>query len=979
MAAVLLAPVVTQAAAVAWWRMQEATAGFAGPGGESPEAFLDSIGSRHLDDKTSSPQYANANPPVTTNGIPVAGNVAYSTGYAGGQGLFTQAPGFLDDTTYTWEAFFRRGHNQVSANFYGNDRNDHYNGISRVGVTADGDVVLQLTGNDVGTVGNTPEEFVFPGPDDAAWHHVAFTFDNGVLQGFVDYQPAGAFVPQYYTNGRVFTDYAFLTVGFANEVQNPALGASWDGELDEIRVSDTVLSPSEFLGADPGGGGFVPVATLTEDDFSAAFSANGAMQILVGTNTYLLESTYSFPSAPIGTHALSGSDPGTWTPVVQQTQSNEVQVTAVGGFYTLHRTVRTGPQSISVEDALTNTVAQNVGVLIGHVIKTPEDLAQTLLAGVDQPSAAGDRQNPTLFLSQSDSHLGFVAVDTISRIQFEGYASTREGRYEMRHFALAAGASRVLAFALYPLPAGGDYWAFINRVRVDWGVNHTVEAFEFGPTKAFWDTPGFLPPYLARKRVRLASSAGFLDYDNYWIASGFTIEDQRVGYKANAQAAMAAIKAVDPAIQVLGDIEAPFYSLTSVQSLQLYNLLPPPEQVPGFPKVMNAAMHAQLLTMGIPVMDSVPLSPSGTAYYELYFRATTPLIAVLAYPADGNAQEAYLLERAAFLLDEVGLDGFFLDGGGPVNGLLTVPAGWDGFSVDIDPTNGQIVGAYTDFRFVTGSDPVVDLFDFALSRGKTVVANGFHYTREMQSLNVLRAMETGGLHDPLAIVTGQKPPLLPTMFNGHLSPPSAFADNPASHGQAAVDKYAEFVMKDVMTHLRNGLLYFYFNTEIPETGPGSGEYGPINKMFPFTPVELHEGWLVGQERIVTAVSGTFAWNHVATPRVHAFGLDGRPAGVVAQATNQGAHWTVDLVFDDWTRIVIIDGEAPVFSDLYPAQGGAGVVLEWTGPAGSRYGIDRSTDLRSGFSPLASGLSGTMYTDPVVGVTGAAYRVWTAEP
>jgi hypothetical protein len=233
------------AATLAWWRMQEATSGFAGPGGESPEMFLDSAGSRHLNDKTSNPQYSNISMPITTNGVAVTGNLAYSTGYNGGQGLFTQAPGFLNDTSYTWETFFRRSHSAVSANFYGNDKNDHYNGISRVGVTADGDVVLQLTGNDVGNLGNTPEEFVFPGPDDAAWHHFAFTYSSGVLQGFVDYQPAGVFVPQFYTNGRIFTDFAFLTVGFANESLNGSLGTTWSGDLDEIRNEERCDAPSK--------------------------------------------------------------------------------------------------------------------------------------------------------------------------------------------------------------------------------------------------------------------------------------------------------------------------------------------------------------------------------------------------------------------------------------------------------------------------------------------------------------------------------------------------------------------------------------------------------------------------------------------------------------------------------------------------------------------------------------------------------------
>ena len=45
------------ATTLAWWRMQEATSGFAGPGGESPEMFLDSAGSIHLGTKSGTTKY----------------------------------------------------------------------------------------------------------------------------------------------------------------------------------------------------------------------------------------------------------------------------------------------------------------------------------------------------------------------------------------------------------------------------------------------------------------------------------------------------------------------------------------------------------------------------------------------------------------------------------------------------------------------------------------------------------------------------------------------------------------------------------------------------------------------------------------------------------------------------------------------------------------------------------------------------------
>ena len=66
--------------------------------------------------------------------------------------------------------------------------------------------------------------------------------------------------------------------------------------------------------------------------------------------------------------------------------------------------------------------------------------------------------------------------------------------------------------------------------------------------------------------------------------------------------------------------------------------------------------------------------------------------------------------------------------------------------------------------------------------------------------------------------------------------------------------YAKGFMKGIITLLRNGLLYYHYDPDIPETGEGSGQYGPINHMFPITPLELGEGFIIGKERIVAARS-----------------------------------------------------------------------------------------------------------------------------
>jgi hypothetical protein len=71
------------------------------------------------------------------------------------------------------------------------------------------------------------------------------------------------------------------------------------------------------------------------------------------------------------------------------------------------------------------------------------------------------------------------------------------------------------------------------------------------------------------------------------------------------------------------------------------------------------------------------------------------------------------------------------------------------------------------------------------------------------------------------------------------------------------------MMTDVRNALLNGTLYYYYHRL--QACPTI-----TNLMFPFTPIEIHRGWLLGQERILTIYSGRFGWkreNSLCVPHV----------------------------------------------------------------------------------------------------------------
>jgi len=166
---------------------------------------------------------------------------------------------------------------------------------------------------------------------------------------------------------------------------------------------------------------------------------------------------------------------------------------------------------------------------------------------------------------------------------------------------------------------------------------------------------------------------------------------------------------------------------------------------------------------------------------------------------------------------------------------------------------------------------------------------------EMQPLPTLRFMETQG-YDPLAPGI----PDQPVCAKGQLASPIGLGHQWWYQG---AKPGAEFFMRTLCAHLRYGLLYYHYSTDFP---PEDGEFGPANHMFPLTPVALHEGWIEGEERIITCVSGTFPWRQERPPQVHLFDRRGRAKEASVEITRGQGRYDVRLRLDDWHEAAVIE-------------------------------------------------------------------------
>jgi hypothetical protein len=224
---------------------------------------------------------------------------------------------------------------------------------------------------------------------------------------------------------------------------------------------------------------------------------------------------------------------------------------------------------------------------------------------------------------------------------------------------------------------------------------------------------------------------------------------------------------------------------------------------------------------------------------------------------------------------------------------------WDGYTVDIDEKTGKITREYTDCGLV-GAEARKRIIEHVFSKGGIVVINSFPSTNEEQKLHAYRFAEFENENIDLIAFLDKKPPENIWCTKGHLSSPIILGVRP--HNFRDYDKYwAEIIMKAVITGLRNGVLYYYYGSEIPKE---KGEYGPLNHMFPITPVEINEGYIIGKERIITCVSKVF--NFYREPKIYLFDLTGKEKPYSFTINKKDKSWEIDVKINNWNEIVVIE-------------------------------------------------------------------------
>lgn len=636
-------------------------------------------------------------------------------------------------------------------------------------------------------------------------------------------------------------------------------------------------------------------------------AGGGGAQITVRGETYFIESAFSFAGKNgIGFNELlclphtKGEE--TWRPRALRLDAQTVEVIAEGQSYRLQRRIQFNGHRLEIADTINNKTDATLGIIVRHQVLTPDFPRSLRLNGVADAVAHGAGrfpENPTLFAAQQETGLGVVAEDNALRLQMQTEASGNAVQFATKNFGIAAKASYTMRWALYPTTT--DYFDFINAVRRDWNVNFTVLGpFDFVDARKLQgeDAEAIVRELWKRKGVRLFA---LLPWFEYYSGTDMSRSD----YKALMKKAMKVIKSVVPDAKCLACIET---NLTPVPLEFFQGTLPadlpygrpghsyPVGQTPGkygYPAPPEAARVID----ASPWRDSVMRDAQGRilldTWYVHWYQGKA--LNLMVYPTLDNYWHRQMLDKIRFLLDEVGVDGCYIDQFSYAYGQVDryTYDRWDGVTVEIDERTGKVVRQYADLALLTAAARK-QWVDEILRRGGVVVANSMPAVNELQSLPIFRFMETQG-YDPLA---GRVPDQW-RCAKGQLASPIGLGHQWTSEARA---KGARFFNRTVVAHLRYGLLYYFYAPDFPSE---DGEFGAVPHMFPLTPVELGEGYIVGKERIVTCVSRQFTWRAPNKPTVRLFDERGREKPAYASIYRDHDGWRVDIKLRDWWEVAIV--------------------------------------------------------------------------
>lgn len=547
---------------------------------------------------------------------------------------------------------------------------------------------------------------------------------------------------------------------------------------------------------------------------TAEVSAGGSIRLRVGSRTMSFTTRTGEPEGKWVESGQSG-----WKLLAP---GKPAEGRWAGTGYAVRRKVTVLDDHIAVTDTFTNTGDGLVGVMYEHALALGEPPLEIKLGGRPPYApyqADGGGTNPTALVRWPDLAVGMVAEDDVFRVHCLEFASKTAAGLADHSLGLAPGASQTIEWSIYPVPRG-DYWDFINAVRRNWGANFTLPGLHV-----------FVPWSDGQKPD---------EYYRQWVTSrGVTMVTPFDAMFDNGKAAMGTAIPLAKA----------FCDRTRAWIGQLHRVAPQVKTL----FYMNATLCTE---PGAPekYADSRLVDASGNQLTVAAGGSGGVTAAPNFISTLDNSYGRAMMDVCKWIVNDLGADGLYHDVycsyGYGVRAYGNAP--WDGCTVDIDPQTHAVIRKASVVALLQRAWHV-ELVRYLRAHGKTIIGNCPVETRTELDL-----------HMPIFVETGFS---FSSTIETHLGAPWAYGNNPQR--DPSKDSYYNYA------YALRRLLDYGGLLAVPTWNEDPTELTFLHLLHPITPLEIREGMIIGEERIVTARSGLYGWPDGQAAQVYVFDGDGR--------------------------------------------------------------------------------------------------------
>lgn len=216
------------------------------------------------------------------------------------------------------------------------------------------------------------------------------------------------------------------------------------------------------------------------------------------------------------------------------------------------------------------------------------------------------------------------------------------------------------------------------------------------------------------------------------------------------------------------------------------------------------------------------------------------------YPTRRNKFGAMVTEMTDMMMDDWKADGIYFDymeGADPYYTYNT----WDGHSADIDPATKELSAKKGSYQLLS-QDYLIWLIRRIAGKGGVIIANRGNFTwtttQALKELTPVRYAECG-FPDQLT--------------RGHLTP-----------CPLGLQRTFNSIHLQVLRALYEGMLTYPYDFHYPFPN------NLIADMWPFSYLEMHRGYVIGEDKIITMLSGYFGWGDDSEITCSLFDTDGKP-------------------------------------------------------------------------------------------------------